>query len=198
MTRPCAGLQSASRWTVRLLAGALVLAPVLMLSSCTTTSESTAPKPRTAPVTPTTAVPNRMLIGVASRPTDTDGNGYPDLIMVTAHLFAEPHPMPVHEPGVFVFDLYEAGALNVPDSQPVARWEISGEQLDAARTQSLAGPMYSFRLSLLETGGDRYPLVGVDLVARFMPDAQPTRVVRPGGSISLQIGREGPRRSSGG
>lgn len=174
---------------------AIGLCVLLALGGCQTERISGGgtmpPAPRPAPVTPDSAAPTRMLLGVGSKPIDTDGNGFPDMIMVSAHLFAEPHPTPIFDEGTFTFELYRAGTFNQPQATPLAKWTITGERLEQAKTRSLAGPMYNFRLNLNEAGGDRYPLQGVDLAATFVPDTAPQKIVRPGGLISMQIGREG-------
>lgn len=177
-----------------LVAGAaVVLAGIGCQTETVSMSDGRAlpPEPRSAPVTPDTAVPNRMLLGVASKPIDTDGNGFPDMIMVSVHLFAEPHPSPIFEDGTFTFALYRAGTYNARNAQPIAKWTITGDRLEQAKTRSLAGPMYNFRLNLNESGGDRYPLQGVDLAATFVSSKRPDVTVKPGGLISMQIGREG-------
>ncbi len=181
----------------RACAGTTLLLCLLALAGCSTETVTSSdgrampPDPRPAPVTPDAAVPNRMLLGVASKPIDTDGNSYPDLIIVSAHLFAEPHPTPLHEDGVFTFSLYRAGTFGQPDAKPLAEWTITGDRLEQAKARSLAGPMYTFRLNLREAGGDRYSLQGVDLSATFVPAKSPGTMVQPGGLISMQIGREG-------
>jgi hypothetical protein len=128
------------------------------------------PEPRPGPRTPASAKADALVIQVAAKPRDTNGNKYPDLIEVMANLFANPHPMPMHEAGAFVFQLYPGGAIDDPSALPLREWRISGEELEKARVVNpLFGPTYQFSLSLLATGTDRLPLMAADLVAWFEP-----------------------------
>jgi hypothetical protein len=145
-------------------------------------------KPRQAPVTPSDAVINRMAFMVGSKPDDTTGNGYPDLIRATVALFASPHPMAVRGNGVFEFRLYTFGSAARPDAEPLAFWRIEGEDITKAEAMGSYGPAYQFQLSLNDAGGDQYPLTSADLRCRFIPaDGSPP--VQSDGVRSIRIGR---------
>ncbi|MHC4947837.1 MAG: hypothetical protein ACYTG1_06200 [Planctomycetota bacterium] len=147
------------------------------------------PEPRPAPATPDDARVNAIALRIGAKPTDTDGNGFPDQIAVEAYLFAQPHPTPIFEDGTFVFTLFPAGSSIHGDVAPLARWRIGGADLDRLKTRSpLFGPAYGIRLSLLETGGDQYPLLGANLTARFEP-ADGREPIRTGDVYTIQIGR---------
>lgn len=163
--------------------GGVVAALLSILSSCGSApardSRSAAlaadtrpmpPQPRPGPRTPAGARADALVIQVAAKPRDTNGNKYPDLIEVMANLFASPHPMPMHEAGEFVFQIYPGGSIDDPDAPPLREWRISGPDLDKARViNPLFGPTYQFSLSLLTGGTDRLPLMAADLIAWFEP-----------------------------
>lgn len=165
-----------------LMLRALILACLPILSSCGSTpardsrSAATAdtrpmpPEPRPGPRTPVGAQSDALVIQVAAKPRDTNGNKFPDLIEVMANLFATPHPMPLHENGAFVFQLYLGGGIDNPQAAALREWRIDGADLEGAKViNPLFGATYQFRLSLLENGTDRLPLMAVDLVAWFEP-----------------------------
>jgi hypothetical protein len=128
------------------------------------------PQPHAGPRTPADARADALVIQVAAKPRDTNGNKFPDLIEVMANLFATPHPMPVHEEGEFVFQIYPGGLIDDPSASPLREWRIAGDDLEAAKIiNPLFGPTYQFNLSLLDTGTDRLPLMAADLVAWFQP-----------------------------
>lgn len=127
-----------------------------------------------------------LLVGV--KPSDSDGNSYPDQIAVQAFLYAQPHPTSIHEPGAFVFELYPAGA-STRRNRPLATWRFDAEQVERAQFNSrLFARGYGFHLSLLEVGGDVYPSMTANLVSRFEPaDGRPP--VESHGVRIIQIGR---------
>jgi hypothetical protein len=128
------------------------------------------PEPRPGPRTPADARADALVIQVAAKPRDTNGNKYPDLIEVMANLFATPHPMPLHEDGAFVFQMYPSGTVDQPDAAVLREWRIEGAALERARAMNpLFGPSYQFNLSLLDGGTDRLPLMAADLVVWFEP-----------------------------
>ena len=186
------------------IAGALCLLLPLMIGCQTTNVQSSdgrpmPPAPHAAPRTPEAALVNAIALRVGAKPIDTNGNSYPDLIQVEAYLFAEPHPSPVYEDGAFLFTLHHRGQTDRPDARPIAEWRIEGEALQACKgISSLFGPAYTFGLSLMDKGGDEYPLCGADLSCRFEPaDGRPA--VAGSGVRSLQIGRRtaNPNRIAG-
>jgi len=170
---------------------ALVAALFLILSSCGSApardsrgnalvdTRPMPPQPRPGPRTPASAKADALVIQVAAKPRDTNGNKFPDLIEVMANLFATPHPMPMHEKGAFVFQLYPGGAIDDPTAVPLREWRISGDELEKAKViNPLFGPTYQFALSLLVTGTDRLPLMAADLVAWFEPADGRDNIVR--------------------
>ncbi len=167
-----------------------MLALVMGCSTKVTTSDGRPmpPEPNSAPKTPVDADANAMALLVALKPTDSDGNSYPDQIAVQAFLYSRPHPTSIHEPGAFVFELFAAGA-SVHNSTPIASWRFEGQRVDDARIHSrLFSRGYTFRLSLLETGGDVLPSMTSNLIGRFEP-ADGRAAVRADGVRIIQIGR---------
>lgn len=166
----------------------------VLLAGCQTTSttqySSVRPlpaKPRPAKPVPAGATANAMAVMIMDRPQDTNGNGYPDVIAVSAYLFSLPHNAPMFEDGVFVFQLYRHGEVSTPDAEPIAEWRLATDQI--ARGRTLYGPTHMARLSLLEDGGvDQLPLMAASLTARFEP-ADGRQAVDPGNVYSIQIGR---------
>ena len=169
------------------------LVPVLV-SGCATERVTTsdgrpmAERPRPAPPTPDSAEVNKMAFMVGSRPDDTSGNGYPDLIHATVVLFAEPHPTSVRGNGAFEFYLYPFGTAADPDVKPVASWRVEGDAVGRTRANGLYGPAHQFELSLLDAGGDVYQLRSVDLRCVYIPDDGGPRV-HSDGARPIRIGR---------
>ncbi len=148
------------------------------------------PEPREAPETPADAKADALVLQVAAKPRDTNGNQYPDLIEVQANLFARPHPMPLHEEGAFIFRLYPGGRTDDPAVTPIREWRIEGDALDESRViNPLFGPTYQITLSILDEGTDRLPLMSADLVASFEPADGRAPVVRRE-VHKMQIGAE--------
>jgi len=152
------------------------------------------PPPRPAEPAPTGAQPNAMALMVSSRPDDTNGNGYPDLIPVTVALFAKPHETAVVADGgsSFVFTLYPKGQIGVPGVQELGTWTYAGDTVARAQTVAIYGPCYRFRLSLLEVGaGEIHRLNQADLVCRYQPPA-PGHAVDSDSVRTVQIGKRTP------
>lgn len=144
-------------------------------------------KPRAAPAAPANAKPNRMAFMVSSKPEDTTGNGYPDLIMATVALFALPHPMAMRFDGMFEFTLYQRGEARDPNAEPIAHWVKQGEAVRQAEATAGYGPCYQFSLSLVEVGSDVIPLTSADLRCTFHP-ADGSTPVHSDGVRSIQVG----------
>ena len=87
------------------------------------------PKPRPLPRVPADARANALVLNVSAAPMDTNGNGYADLILASAHLFDRRYPPAMHEDGAFVFLLYGGGDVARPGSRPIHEWRIEGELL---------------------------------------------------------------------
>ncbi|MHC5005657.1 MAG: hypothetical protein ACYTJ0_21360 [Planctomycetota bacterium] len=177
--------------------GRAALATLLVAAStigCQTTVTSRdgrplPPEPRRAPNVPDSAVVNALAMRVGLKPSDSNSNGYPDLIPVEIYLFASPHATAVHKPGAFEFRLYISGqATDDADVSPLATWRFEGEQEASARFRSpMFGLGYAFRLSLLESGQDELPLMPGTLVCRFEP-AGGGPAVDSTGDHTIQIG----------
>ncbi len=179
---------------IRSLPSLLVLAVAAALCGCATEQVTTsdgrpmAERPRKAPTTPPDAAINKMAFMVGSRPEDTTGSGYPDLIRATVVLFATPHPMAVRGQGVFHFNLYPFGTAGRESATPIASWTIEGNDVTKAHAESYYGPAYQFQLSLLEAGGDELPYTSADLRCTFVPD-DGSPPVRSEGVRSIRIGK---------
>lgn len=175
------------------------MAALSIVAGCETTNVQSSdgrplpPEPRPAPTTPANAKVNSIALQVGAKPTDTNGNGYPDLIRVEAYLFARPHPSPTYEDGAFRFRLFYRGQTDLPGAEPIAEWRFEAEALEECRrVTSLFGPGYQFGLSLLEAGGEEHALCGADLSCQFEPaDGRPP--VAASGVRSLQIGKRGAK-----
>jgi hypothetical protein len=171
-----------------------IVAMALLLGGCRTERVVTSdgrpmpPKAVAPPTTPAGSQINRMAFMVGSKPEDTTGNGYPDLIRVTVALFSEPHPIAIHADGAFEFVLYAGGDASRADAEPLARWRKEGEAVRRARGLTGFGESYHFNLSLAEAGGDVYPLTSADMRCIFHP-ADGSAPVRSEGVRSIQIGR---------
>ncbi len=178
--------------TGSLKAGAAAI--TLALSCCTTTRESTTylrpapPRPRPAQPAPPGARANALVLNVEATPIDTNGNGFPDLIRATVHLFDTRYAPPIHEDGSCVFVLYACGAAGQPGSQALRQWTFAEERLDQARGRSRFGDCYRFQLSLLEQGGDAMDASMADLACRFEP-SDGSEPAFAGGVATIQIGR---------
>lgn len=166
------------------------------LFGCQTESVTTSdgrpmpPEPRAITPPPSGTIPDDMMFLVGSKPTDSNGNGYPDLISITVALFARPHQTPLHAPGSFTFELYPMGRAGAPNVEPICSWTITAEEAALQRTRAVYGPCYQFEITLLDAGGDRFTLGRGDLVCRFQPDGDHP-VVRNKGIRTIQIGRRG-------
>jgi hypothetical protein len=115
-------------------------------------------------------------------PADSDGNGYLDSFTVTVMLWDETFPAaPIRVPGEFAIRLVVPG----PEEERV----LGRRQFDERRTElslraSPAGPTYEFRLSLLDSGTDRFERIEVEPRIEFL-GKDGTRVESRGGAIRL-------------
>ena len=147
------------------------------------------PKPRPMKPAPPDARANAMVLNVSASPLDTDGNGYPDLIHATAHLFDRRYPPALYEKGGFTFAMFAPGDVSRPGAEPIHEWRIEDERFQAARGRSAFGQCFRFRLSLLENGGtDKLDLAMADLICVFEPadGGEPTWT---GEVATIQIGQ---------
>jgi hypothetical protein len=147
--------------------------------------------PRTRPLRPAPpgARADALLLSVTPTPDDTNGNGYPDLIFATVHLFDRRYPPSIAEDGAIVFRLYAAGTVGTPGAGPIRTWRYEGGSLRAVRQNAPIGVCHMFRPSLLEGGGtDVLPIASADLVCCFEPaDGRP--VLYAGETGTIQVGR---------
>lgn len=177
----------AAAWML-LVAGACVLMSGCSTEVTTSDGRPMPPEPKSSPPPPVNAEPNAMALLVGLKPTDSDGNGYPDLLTVQAYLYAKPHPTSLYEPGEFVFELYRQGKSS-RTGEPIASWRFSSAEAEAAQSYSrLFERGYTFKLSLHEAGTDRLPLTTANLIGRFEP-ADGDAPVESTGVRVIQIGR---------
>jgi len=184
-----------SRW--RTGHRAVLIAGLLACTGCQTERVSTSdgrpmpPKPRDPPRVPSGAQANAVALLPAAKPQDTNGNGFPDLLLVDAYLFSEPHPSPLHEQGSFVFALYHEGQVDRENAEPIAEWRVEGPALERCRAVTLWGRGYSIPLSLLDgsPGGEKFPVIATTLTCRFEP-VDGREPIEPRGVYSIQLGSQ--------
>lgn len=189
----------AARWahearpaTTRILATAGVLAAI-GTGGCVTERVVTedglpAPaRPRAYEPAERGIVPQEMILLVAPRTADTDGNGSFDSVEVTAALFnRDRHAMSLATPGTFTFEAWpapsrgmarDAGALAA--TEPIARWRFGSETQAEAETEAIYGTCYRYRLDLSAAGvSDQMPAVELDVRATFQPEEVGSPLVR--------------------
>ncbi len=146
------------------------------------------PKPRPLQAAPPDARADALVLNVAAAPMDTNGNGYPDLIQASAHLFDTRYPPAIRESGSFVFSLYSSGQAGRDDVEPIRQWHIADNQVQRALHRSAFGACYSFRLSLLDDGSDMLEIPMADLICRFEP-ADGGTPTHAGDVATIQVGR---------
>ena len=147
------------------------------------------PKPRPLQPAPPDARADALVLNVSPVPQDTDGNGYPDLIDVTAHLFDRRYPPAIYQDGAFIFAMFAPGDVSRPGAEALHEWRIDDEQLRKTRGRSAFGQCYRFRLSMLDDDGtDEFPLPVADLVCVFEP-ADRGEPTWSGEVATIQIGR---------
>ena len=147
------------------------------------------PKPRPMKPAPPDARANAMVLNVSAAPMDTNGNGYPDLIHATVHLFDRRYPPAIYEDGAFTFAMFAPGDVARGGAEPIQEWLIEDERLQETRGRSAFGECYRFRLSFLENQStDRIDLPMADLICVFEPadGAEPTW---SGQVATIQIGQ---------
>lgn len=145
------------------------------------------PKPRKAQPPPPDAKTNAVVLTLGAAPRDTNGNGYPDMIHATTHLFDRRYAPPLHEDGSFVFELYAPGESAT--GEPLHSWLYEGDDVLIARGLSGFGFCYRFRLSLLDSGGtDQLGVSMADMVCRFVPAEADASTVNSE-ATTLQMGR---------
>ncbi len=191
---------TAARWLIVCSVGVAIGLVALGAAGCQETRKTLGfhrpmpPKPRALPRLPPNARADALVLNISAAPLDTNGNGYADLILTSAHLFDRRYPAAMREDGAFVFLLYAGGDAARPGSQPLHEWRIEDESLRQSYVRSAFGAGYRFRLSLLEGGTDALPIATADIVCRFEPaDGRPA--VYPSEISSIQMGlRSRPRQ----
>lgn len=157
----------------------LALIAIFVLAGCETAqgpSAPTPPRPRPSTRPEPKVVPLRqamyadqMAIMVGAKPRDTDADGYPDMIDVTALLMKGRRGDLVLVPGSFEFELQP---LQQSTDQPWRVWAFDEEQTAAAAGPTVFDlPGYSFTLDLRATGGDRMPATAANVTGRFQAQA---------------------------
>jgi hypothetical protein len=147
------------------------------------------PKPRALKPAPPDARADAMVLSVSVAALDTNGNGYPDLIHATTHLFDRRYPPAIYENGGFTFAMFAPGDVSRGGAEPIQEWLIVDERLQAARGRSAFGECYRFRLSLLENDGtDQLDMAMADLICVFEPadGGEPTW---SGEVATIQVGK---------
>lgn len=146
------------------------------------------PKPRPLEPAPADARADALVLNISTSPVDTNGNGYPDLIYATAHLFDTRYAPAIQEDGAFDFRLYAPGDAARPDAEPMRHWRFDAEATKRSAGRSAFGPCYRFGLSLLDGGSDVLPVPMADVVCRFEPagGGEPTYA---GEVATIQIGQ---------
>lgn len=174
-------------------APAFLALSIALVPACTETREAVG-YPRSAPPRPRPSPPPRdaradvVVVNVGAAPADTDGNGYPDSLQVTAYLFDTRYPPPIFEDGTFVFLLYASGEAAQPAAQPLRQWRFADQALAGARARNYFGPCHLFRLSLLDQGSDSLGVAMADLACRFEP-ADGGDPARTRGVATIGLGR---------
>ncbi len=174
----------------------LALGGVLLAVACGCTSTSTVtyqrpipPKPKKAQPAPPDAKADAVVLTLGAAPRDTNGNGYPDLIHATTHLFDRRYAPPLYEPGVFVFELFPPGESSNAHVQPLHQWFFDDEASRQALARSGFGVCYRFRLSLLDDGGtDQLDVPMADIVCHFESTIDESDLVTSEVN-TIQIGR---------
>jgi hypothetical protein len=169
--------QSTSGRRAERFGAAVAVALGLLIAAGCTTSRSRMgyqrplrPEPRPLPAVPPDASVDALVLNVAAAPLDTNGNGYPDLIYATAHLFDTRYAPAMRADGAFVFLLFASGQVGDPEAEPIHEWRFEGAELERAQARSAFGECYRFRLSLFDDGGtDILPIHMADIQCRFEP-----------------------------
>tara|TARA_Y100001934_G_C12153043_1_gene678230 strand:- start:197 stop:745 length:549 start_codon:yes stop_codon:yes gene_type:complete len=145
---------------------------------------SARPEPKTVPLRHANRA-EQMAVMIRAKPRDTDADGYPDTIDVTAVLINGNDPVLV--PGVFEFELQP---LDESIERPWRVWTFNQQQSAAAAGPAVFDlPGYSFALDLRQNGGDRMPALAANVTARFLAiDGGPVVEAQPGQRV-VQVGR---------
>jgi hypothetical protein len=129
---------------------------------------------------------DQMAIMVGAHPRDTDGDGYPDLIDVTAMLMEGRSGDPVFVAGRFEF---EFEPLDESVKRPWRVWIFTEQQSAAAAGPTVFDlPGYMFSLDLRTNGGDRMPATAANLTGRFMAAAGGRAIEALPGQRVVQLG----------
>ena len=182
---------------------ALAVGVLVLMSGCQETVQSGGfgerplpPDPRPASDIPVGARPDALVMNMSPTALDTNGNGYPDQMHATVHMFDRRFAPPMHAEGTVIFRLFAGGESSRADARPLREWTITGEALARTRSRSQFGACYQFRLSLLDQGrSDEFPHGYGDILAVFEPaDGGPE--VRSGETSTVQLGRRGDMTTS--
>ena len=126
------------------------------------------PTPKTVPLRWADRA-DRLVVMVGSHPRDTDADGYPDMLDVTAMLFEGRQGDPVLVDGSFEFELEP---LDDSVQRPWRVWRIDEAAVAAGAGPTLFDlPGYAFALDLRKNGGDQMPPIAANLTGRFVPSS---------------------------
>ncbi len=176
----------------KLRSAALAVACLIVLLGCEHSRTITyyrplPPKPRPLKPAPPDARADALVLNVSAAAMDTDGNGYPDLVHATVHLFDRRYPPAIYQEGAFIFAMFAPGEVSRRGAEPIREWRIT--DLEKIRGRSAFGECYRFRLSLLDDGGtDELNVPMADIACVFEPDdgGEPTW---SGAVATIQVGR---------
>ena len=173
-----------------------VLAASVMTGGCATErvisdGRPMPPKPRSAADARTGNTPNQMSLIAGPKPDDSDGNGYPDLIHVSAALFDTTVPGSTSMPadGAFVFTLFRQGDIRRPSATPLGEWRFDAADVGAYRGRALYGVNYQFALNLLDVRSDAMPPIQADIRGRYEPSVGGAPVHTSDEVRRVQLGR---------
>lgn len=147
-----------------------------------------APLEREIAPCPPDARADKLVLDVSTTPEDTDGDGYPDVIRATAHLFDDRYIPSIREQGEFVFQLFAAGEVGEGEAEPLRRWRVV-EEPATAPARSAFGDCYNFDLSLRAGGASTLSIPTADLMCWFEP-ADGRSPVYAGEISPVRMGRQ--------
>lgn len=171
-----------------LVFAALVLAGCVAGEERTTVTAGAGSGPtkptRPAPARPAGLLPERMVVSTAGV-RDTDGNGYPDTVLVIAYLFGDSskYELPIQHPGEFAF------RITSREGERIGQWNFTAEQSAESAQQFFPGPGYAFGLRL-RAGVDQRAQTEALIEARYR-DAKDKREVRSNGVTEVVLGAGG-------
>lgn len=183
--------------------GAVAAAVLVLVAGCATERVVTSdgrplpPEPRRVGAAPAGLVPARMTLIVAPRPSDDDGDGWPDTVHATAAFFSPEHPLSIETGGVLELVLWRMGEAGEPGAEPLGRWSVPLDGDAVTPSRALYGPCYRIALDLDPIDAERIPATSADLRAAWTTatgaEGDPTAPRVPASSDvrPVQLGRDG-------